>query len=679
MNTELQVKRQSMAREDFSRTAGRPRPRAIAVACALAASLWCAQAAALTLGRTQVHSAMGEPLNAQIEITRVSDEELSSLTASLASVEAFASAGLNYDPALQGATIVLERASNGTYVLRIKGEQPVTHSFIDLVVVANWANGRLVRDLTLLVNPADGLLPSKEHLGASIGSGDSKRHRAQPAVSVAPAAAVQPSDQDGVTVKQGDTAGSIARRYLPNAISLDQMLVALLQSNPQAFTKGNINRLRAGAVLDIPSQQEAQAVAATEARQIVVAHSRDFNEFRRTLAQQPLQVAADGAPADRSASGKVESQVVEKVPELPSLDKLKLSKGAIQSKAGASAQAAAQEEAIARQREKKDAEDRLLELNRNIAELSKLTQKSEIAGVAAAPASNPSNGAPGLPAINVPVGTAALPTAPLVTASAASAPSKAPGKPALKAAAKPAPVAAEDSWVTSAWPIVAGGALAALLGGLWWGGRRLAARRRSGADLGGSLAAEAFDTKNEGSQSIPVAQDVDADAQPSGAPIPESTASVLLDEATVANESEVLLAHDRSQEAEAVLRPFLRAHPESIEPMVKLFEVFVARADLNGMTRVAARIKHLTAAQGSQWSNVAAIGKEIDPSNDLYNNPTTDAQFTDSTSAAATHLSAQPEAASSAADLVVDPFAHTPAATMEIDLNFSLDLGDRKS
>ncbi|WP_040435217.1 FimV/HubP family polar landmark protein, partial [Melaminivora alkalimesophila] len=109
-----------------------------------------------------------------------------------------------------------------------------------------------------------------------------------------------------VTVRPGDTAGRIASAHRPAGVSLDQMLVAMMRANPEAFIQGNVNRLRAGAVLQMPSQADAQATPAPEARRIVAAQSRDFNEFRRRLAgaAPTAQVAA----ADRSASGSVQAE-----------------------------------------------------------------------------------------------------------------------------------------------------------------------------------------------------------------------------------------------------------------------------------------------------------------------------------------------------------------------------------
>ncbi len=146
-------------------------------------------------------------------------------------------------------------------------------------------------------------------------------------------------------MQSGDTAGKIAAANKPVNVSLDQMLVALLNANPEAFIGGNVNRLKAGAVLEIPSAEQASQESAAAASQTVIAQSRDFNDFRRRLAEgmPTTKIAA----AERQASGKLEAQVQEKKPAAPSPDKLTLSKGAVQGKAV--------EDKIAREREAKDA------------------------------------------------------------------------------------------------------------------------------------------------------------------------------------------------------------------------------------------------------------------------------------------------------------------------------------
>jgi pilus assembly protein FimV len=227
-----------------------------------------------------------------------------------------------------------------------------------------------------------------------------------------------------VTVRSGDTAGKIAGANKPANVSLDQMLVAMLRSNPDAFAEGNINRLRSGAVLDMPSAEDAALVPTDEAKQLLVAQSRDFNEFRRRLAESVP--AKQVTPADRQASGKITAQVEEKRPAASAPDKLTLSKGSVQGKSGIAA-----EEKIAQDRASQDSAARVAELNKNITDLSKLGKSS------AAPATPASAAKGGLP---VPVGAPATTATAAASALKSPAPAVPPPAPAALASA-PAPVA----------------------------------------------------------------------------------------------------------------------------------------------------------------------------------------------------------------------------------------------
>src|SRR5690606_39963908 len=134
------------------------------------------------------------------------------------------------------------------------------------------------------------------------------------------------------------------------------------------------NRVRAGAVLDIPDAEAASAVSASEARQIIVSQSRDFNEFRRRLAAAAAPAAV--AEADRQASGQVRTEVEDRKPAAAAQDKLTLAKP----------EGAANEEQIAQARQSQDTSTRQSELEKNIQELSSAASD---AASAAAPAAAP--------------------------------------------------------------------------------------------------------------------------------------------------------------------------------------------------------------------------------------------------------------------------------------------------
>jgi pilus assembly protein FimV len=110
-------------------------------------------AQALALGRVIVQSALGEPLRAEIDVPDITPAEASSLRIGLAPSSTYRSAGVEINPALSQLDVSLQRRADGRAYLRLRSPNPINDPFVDLIIEANWASGRLVRDYTLLFDP----------------------------------------------------------------------------------------------------------------------------------------------------------------------------------------------------------------------------------------------------------------------------------------------------------------------------------------------------------------------------------------------------------------------------------------------------------------------------------------------------------------------------------------------
>ena len=293
----------------------------LAAAAVVSVALPASEAWALALGRVNVQSALGEPLRAEVEIPQITAAEAEGLRVGVASPGVFRTQGMEYNATASQVRVSVQRRADGSAVLRLTSTQPVNEPFVDLVIDASWASGNLQRNYTLLLDPptlqklppavtaaaqASAPEPGAAPAPSPAAAGNTEESRPAPAPA-APrrstasareraAAAPAPSEASEVRIKTGDTAGRIAAAHLPAGVSLDQMLVAMLRSNPKAFINGNVNRMRSGAVLTVPDEATAQATSPREARQIVAAQSRDFNQFRRQLAS-----AAPAAPVASAA------------------------------------------------------------------------------------------------------------------------------------------------------------------------------------------------------------------------------------------------------------------------------------------------------------------------------------------------------------------------------------------
>lgn len=560
---------------------------------------------ALSLGRITVQSALGEPLKAEVDIPSITAEEAASLTTSTAPPAAFVAAGLEYNAAMTGLQATLARKADGRAYLRLTTERAINDPFVDMILVASWSSGRIVRDYTMLFDPPSlkqavpaPTLAQTAPASASVPA-KAMASPAQPADKAAPKVRSESADVQQVTVQPGDSASKLAVQNKTNDVSLDQMLVAMLRNNPDAFIKGNLNRLRAGAVVDLPSSEQARAIPADEAAQTVVAQSKDFNEFRRNLASNAPKSTMD-AP-DRMATGKVEAKVDDKKPASNAADKLTLSKGALQAKAD--------EAKIAKERADADAAARAAEIAKNIADLNTLSAATAASAPAAAPG----------PAATVAVAAASEPTpaaAPAIATPAIAAPAaKPPAKPQVPAMADAPEPSLVDTLLEDPTLPLAGGGLVVALGGFAFYRRYQAKKRAANADssfLESRLQPDSFFGAS-GGQQVDTAQD----GASSSMPYTNSQVGSADDVDPVA-EADVYLAYGRDAQAEEILKEAARHTPDRLAIHSKLLDVYAKRADPLKFLASATTALQLAGPDSAEWARICELGRSIDPGNSLY-------------------------------------------------------------
>ncbi len=722
----------------------------LSAAVAVAMGLASTDASALALGPLKVQSALGEPLRAEIDVTEITAAEADSLKINVATADAFKTAGVPYNPALRDVRATLQRRAGGQYVVRLNGSRPLNDPFIDLLLEANGSTGRIVRDYTVLLDPptartaADAGTPiapvapqvaaPAERPGPVVARTRREPAAAPAPVAVAPAPSAASSSPapttrsprpagsgEQVTVQRGDTAGKIAAANKPADISLDQMLVALLMANPDAFIGGNVNRIRAGAVLDLPSATEAGAVPAAEARRTVTAQSRDFSAYRQRLAENAP--TSNVAAASRRAGGRVQANVEDRNAAATAPDKLTISQG--------NATARAAEEKVAQTRQAQDRSNRVAELSKNIEELNKL--KAAGGSTAAAPSAAPAPAAaapaatPGIPvpvagpaaavapaapspapaptaaptpaAAAAPAPAAATPAAEAAPATAAAvaaatpaegaaatgAPAPSPAasaaapapKPAPKKVVAPPPPPPERSFLDELLdnPLMLGGIalIALLIGFLLY---RVLGRRREEMSESvflesripkdsffGASGGESVDTKNRGDSTV--------------SSLSYSPSQLDAGDVDPVAEADVYLAYGRDLQAEEILREALRVNPDRTAIHLKLLEIHAKRRDLRAYESLATEVHKLTGGNGADWTRVVDMGKELDPGNPLYESGTPRSATPAESAALASALaaaSARPPAAAKPAPAPA-PVAAAPAFVPSVaPLDFDLDL-----
>ena len=268
------------------------------------------EAWAIGLGDISLDSALNEPLNAEIALLSASPDELSDLKVTLASAETFTRYGIDRPFYLQDIEFNVVTAGSTGSVVQVRSRSPIAEPFLTFLVEATWSSGRLLREYTVLLDPPTYAAPTSRPAPAVEAPrrstpSDSGQIQRQPApVRQQSRPARQPSqpattadssaddsstvgsgnesppkprqgpvddspygtaDGGDLVVQRGDTLwGLTARNRLDGRLTMNQTMLAIYEANPAAFG-GNINVLKAGASLRIPSADEVFQIDRSDA------------------------------------------------------------------------------------------------------------------------------------------------------------------------------------------------------------------------------------------------------------------------------------------------------------------------------------------------------------------------------------------------------------------------------
>lgn len=245
-------------------------------------------ALAVGLGQASVNSYLNTPLDASIPLLESSDYTLDDIRVSVAEPSAFASAGLEWSP-LAASVRVQVQEQQGRRQVRLSSEQKMQEPWLDLLLSVALPDGQQFSDITLLFDPqgyAQNQAPARNAApNPSALSNVATPPVAQPS-SAAPASA---------SVASGDTLWSVAERIKPDEVSVQQMMVALLEANPGAFPSGNINDMRAGQTLRVPNTERVLARSHGDADAAIKAMNGAWRERRNGSFQAVTLPEAEAA------------------------------------------------------------------------------------------------------------------------------------------------------------------------------------------------------------------------------------------------------------------------------------------------------------------------------------------------------------------------------------------------
>jgi len=277
---------------------------------------------ALGLGKLELLSALNQPFKARVELLSATADELDSLKVSLADQEAFERAGIQRTFLLTSLRFRVEETESGSDYIRIHSSEPIREPFLNFLLEINWSKGRLFREYTVLLDPPTYTAPGSKkkviiHPETPVVEIDADDHQViydleykpESKTRVSQPASVTPSYEppssyavpptinyagsgDYGPAVTGDTLWSIAKAARPDSsVSIQQMMLAILNANPEAFIENNINGLKRGAILEIPDATEVDSLNQSDALAQVINQHALWDEYKghvsTYVSQQP--------------------------------------------------------------------------------------------------------------------------------------------------------------------------------------------------------------------------------------------------------------------------------------------------------------------------------------------------------------------------------------------------------
>ena len=247
----------------------------------------------LGLGNTSLHSHLNEPLWAELLLLDADGLDPADIKVGLASQQDFERLGVDRAYFLTGIVFDV-KVVDATLVALMTTKMPLREPYLNFVVEARWPEGRLLREYTLLID----LPPTMTEATVGISAQRSSR---EAALSERRASATESSTADVIRpggnylVRNADTLWRIASTAKPESITIEQAMLSIVLLNPEAFDRENVNGLKSGYFLNLPTAGDI-SISARDARKEVSSQNAAWSDPSSALSPG-LTLVADPTPA----------------------------------------------------------------------------------------------------------------------------------------------------------------------------------------------------------------------------------------------------------------------------------------------------------------------------------------------------------------------------------------------
>ncbi|MBL3556789.1 MULTISPECIES: FimV/HubP family polar landmark protein [Marinobacter] len=265
--------------------------RKLAVALALAGGLGSGVAQALGLGEIELQSYLNEPLDAEINLRKSEGVDPGDVFVNIAPESAYERVGIDRNYFLTKLDFRVTTTSDGNLVVNVTSREPLREPYLNFLLEVTWPNGRLMREYAVLVDPP--VYAEESGVQEQVAAPATRQAEQPSRQQTRPQAQTEAREPRRTTTQRArtfgptgpsDTLWNIAASVRPdNSVSIQQVMLALQDANPDAFIGGNINRLKRGEVLRVPELDAIRSRSGAEANRQVAQQNEAFSRPARTV------------------------------------------------------------------------------------------------------------------------------------------------------------------------------------------------------------------------------------------------------------------------------------------------------------------------------------------------------------------------------------------------------------